>query len=170
MLPITPSGMRRYIRYNATRKGLLGGSRLWLGVWAAGRARGFWGRFTKSGPAPLVYSGPVASGHWNEIVHEKPRPSASAVRAGRKTARKAQKAARRAESAPTGRNVRRAVRAQVRAASANDSLGPQRTAIEPMRIDRSRLSWLQRRALAKAGVKPLQPLEALDRKAIIDHP
>ena len=30
MLPITPKGVRRYIRYNATRKGLFGGDRKWL--------------------------------------------------------------------------------------------------------------------------------------------
>lgn len=170
MMPITPKGMRRYIRYNATRRGLLGGSKLWLAVWAAGRARGFWGRVTKKGQAPLVYRGAVPSGHWNEIVHEKPRPSAGQVKAGAKTARKADKAARRAEVAPTRRNIRRAVRAQVRAADANRHLGPQRTPVDPLRIDKRRLTLLQRRALAKAGVEPLRPLEALDRKAIIEFP
>ncbi|MDH4168124.1 MAG: hypothetical protein OEW42_00910 [Acidimicrobiia bacterium] len=170
MLPVTPKGFRRYVRYNATRKGLLGGSKLWLGVYAAGRLRRFGGRITKTGPAPVVYSERVSSGHWTEIVNERPRPRASAVRAGAKASAKADRAARRAHADPSRANVAKAVRTRTRAAAANADLGSRRTPLEPLDLDRSQLSRRQRRRVAKSEVEALSILDKLDRKAIRDFP
>ncbi|MGI9604286.1 MAG: hypothetical protein ACR2QE_20575 [Acidimicrobiales bacterium] len=170
MLPITPKGFRRYVKYNATRKGLFGGSKLWLGVYAAGRLRTFSGQLSKKGEAPLVFSGPVSEGHWAQVVHENPRPDRSAVKAGQRAATKADRLSRKAEARPTDRNIRRAVRAQVRSGRRNRSLGPERVAVATLSVDPSLLSRRQRRRLAKAQIAPLNKMEKLARKAIREYP
>lgn len=166
MLPITPKGVRRYVRYNATRRGLFGGSKFWLGVLGLGYLRRFAGRISKKGEAPVVYSKPLESGHWAEIVHEKPRPTRRARRKGRKASAKATRANKRAELDPTRRNLRKATSAQRKAAKANRHLGPTRATFAALKVSDDHLTRRQRRRRARASVEPLDPLETLAARAI----
>lgn len=63
------SYVRRTIRMNSIRKGLLGGSRFWLAVFVAGRMGKFAGRVTKRGEPPVVFSDKLKLGESYEIRH-----------------------------------------------------------------------------------------------------
>jgi hypothetical protein len=54
---------------NSIRKGLLGGSRFWLAVFAAGYVGRFVGRVAKRGEPPLVFSEKLELGQAYEIRH-----------------------------------------------------------------------------------------------------
>lgn len=153
--------LRQYVRYNSVRKGLFGGSRMWLGVWTAGRVRSFAGRVAKRGEAPVVYREPLAGGHWSEVVHAERSPSARAVRRGANLAARADRRARRAELTPTPRRIRLAITSQRRSYRANRSLGPARSIARPPAVDPALLRPLQRRAIRRYAIESLTPLERL---------
>ena len=63
--------LRRYLRVNATQKGLFGGSQLWLAVWAFGTVRRLLRRFEGKEPT-LDFSSPLAPGQTLVISHPAP--------------------------------------------------------------------------------------------------
>jgi hypothetical protein len=63
------SYVRRTIRRNGIRKGLLGGSRFWMAVFVAGRLAGWTGKVTKRGELPVVFSEKMKLGESYEIRH-----------------------------------------------------------------------------------------------------
>ena len=66
---IGPTYIRRTIRMNSIRKGLLGGSRFWMAVFVAGRLAGWTGKVTKRGEPPVVFSEKMKLGESYEIRH-----------------------------------------------------------------------------------------------------
>ena len=64
--------VRRTIRMNSFRKGLLGGSPFWLTVFALGRVGRFVGKVTKRGEAPVVFRERLGPGEAYEIRHLRP--------------------------------------------------------------------------------------------------
>ncbi len=73
----------RTIRYNALRKGLLGGSGPWLAVFVMLRLGRGIGKVTKRGEPPVVFSEKVPIGTHYQIDHLRP-----AKRVGRRARRK----------------------------------------------------------------------------------
>ncbi len=69
---IGPTYVRRMIRMNSIRKGLLGGSRFWLAVFAAGYVGRWSGKVTKRGEIPIAFSEKLADGESFEIRHIRP--------------------------------------------------------------------------------------------------
>lgn len=67
-----PTYVRRMVRMNSIRKGLLGGSRFWLAVFAAGYVGRWTGKVTKRGEMPVVFSEKLAEGESFEIRHIRP--------------------------------------------------------------------------------------------------
>jgi len=65
--------LRRYIRVNALRRGLFGGSRPWLAVFVLGLLRRQMGKVTKRGEMPLVLSEPLEPGEALLISHLAPK-------------------------------------------------------------------------------------------------
>ena len=61
--------VKRYIRRNALRRGLLGGSRLWTAVFAAGYVGRWIGRVAKRGEMPLITSDELRPGEGFVIRH-----------------------------------------------------------------------------------------------------
>ncbi len=61
--------LKRLISMNAVRKGLLGGSPLWRGVWLVLTARRLWARVSKKGEAPIALSEPLPEGDAWTMVH-----------------------------------------------------------------------------------------------------
>lgn len=61
--------LKRVIRMNATRKGLLGGSRLWRAVWLMLTLRKGWSKVSKSGEAPIAFTEPLKEGEAWTVVH-----------------------------------------------------------------------------------------------------
>ena len=61
--------VKRMIRANALRKGLLGGSPFWRFIWFAGLTRRLWGRVSKHGDAPVVFSEDLPEGEAYVISH-----------------------------------------------------------------------------------------------------
>ena len=61
--------VRRTIRMNSIRKGLLGGSRFWMAVFVAGRMGRFAGKVTKRGEPPVVFSEKLKLGESYEVRH-----------------------------------------------------------------------------------------------------
>lgn len=61
--------LKRVIRMNALRKGLVGGSPFWRAVWVFGVARGFWSKISKRGEAPVTFSESLDEGEAWAIVH-----------------------------------------------------------------------------------------------------
>ncbi len=68
-----PTYVKRMIRMNSIRKGLLGGSRFWLTVFAAGYVVRWSGRVTKRGEMPVRFSEPLAPGETLLVRHIDPR-------------------------------------------------------------------------------------------------
>ena len=66
------SYIRRTIRTNSIRKGLLGGSRFWLTVFVLRRFARWSTKITKRGEMPIRFSEPLAPGEWLEIRHLDP--------------------------------------------------------------------------------------------------
>lgn len=69
MAALDPAYVKRAIKFNATRKGLLGGSRPWLVVFGLIRLARWSGKVTKRGEAPVVLSEKLKVGEAFEIVH-----------------------------------------------------------------------------------------------------
>ena len=65
--------LRRYIRMNALRRGLLGGSRPWLAVFVLGLLGRQMGKVTKRGEMPLVLSEALKPGEALLITHIAPK-------------------------------------------------------------------------------------------------
>ena len=64
-----PSYVKRTIRVNSIRKGLLGGSRFWLVVFALGSVARWSGKVTKRGEMPVRYSERLEPGEELVIRH-----------------------------------------------------------------------------------------------------
>ena len=65
--------IKRIIARNALRRGLFGGSPFWRFVWFAGVARRMWGKVSKSGEAPVVFSEDLPEGEVIVISHSPER-------------------------------------------------------------------------------------------------
>jgi hypothetical protein len=65
--------LRRYIRMNALRRGLLGGSRPWLAIFVLGMLRRQMGKVTKRGEMPLRLSEALKPGESMIITHIAPK-------------------------------------------------------------------------------------------------
>ncbi|HUP74356.1 MAG TPA: hypothetical protein VM282_15040 [Acidimicrobiales bacterium] len=65
--------LRRYIRMNAFRRGLLGGSKPWLAIFVLGMLRRQMGKVTKRGDMPLVLSEALKPGEAMIITHLAPK-------------------------------------------------------------------------------------------------
>lgn len=61
--------LKRVIRINATRKGLLGGSPMWRAVWVMLTLRKGWSKVSKSGEAPIAFTEPLKEGEAWTVVH-----------------------------------------------------------------------------------------------------
>lgn len=61
--------VKRIIARNALRRGLFGGSPFWRFIWIVGLARRLWGKVSKSGDAPIVYSEDLPEGEVVVISH-----------------------------------------------------------------------------------------------------
>lgn len=66
---IGPTFVKRTIRRNSIRKGLLGGSRLWLTVFALRHVSDLVGKVAKRGEMPVRYREPLAPGEQLVITH-----------------------------------------------------------------------------------------------------
>jgi hypothetical protein len=64
-----PAYIKRTVRVNSVRKGLLGGSRFWLTVFALGQVARFAGKVTKRGEMPVRYSETLGPGETLVIRH-----------------------------------------------------------------------------------------------------
>lgn len=64
--------IQRRIRYNAVRRGLLGGSRFWTAVYFAGHVRRFAQKVTKRGEMPVITSDELGVGEGLVIRHLSP--------------------------------------------------------------------------------------------------
>lgn len=67
-----PTYVKRTIRYNGIRKGLLGGSRFWLTVFVAGYVARWSGKVTKRGEMPIRFSESLKPGESYVIRHVDP--------------------------------------------------------------------------------------------------
>jgi len=65
--------LRRYIRVNALRRGVLGGSKPWLVIFVLGMLRRQMGKVTKRGEMPLVLSEALKPGQALLITHIAPK-------------------------------------------------------------------------------------------------
>ena len=63
----------RYVRMNALRRGLLGGSRPWLAIFVLGLLRRQMGKVTKRGEMPLLLSEALKPGEALLITHLAPK-------------------------------------------------------------------------------------------------
>ncbi len=70
--PLGPSYIKRTIRHNSVRKGLLGGSRFWLGVFVVRRLALWSGKVTKRGEKPIRFSEALKPGESLLIRHIDP--------------------------------------------------------------------------------------------------
>lgn len=61
--------VKRYVRFNAVRRGLLGGSRFWTGVFAAGYIGRWMSRVGKRGDMPVITSDELRPGEGFVIRH-----------------------------------------------------------------------------------------------------
>lgn len=70
MLRFLRSGyLRRWVRFNATNKGLFGGSKLWLTVFGLGVLGRGANKVLKRGPMPVVLSEKLEPGQSMVITH-----------------------------------------------------------------------------------------------------
>lgn len=67
-----PTYVKRTIRYNSVRRGLLGGNRFWLTVFALGRLARWSGKVTKRGDMPIRFTERLEPGEAYEIRHVAP--------------------------------------------------------------------------------------------------
>ncbi len=65
--------LRRYLRLNAFRRGVLGGSKPWLVIFALSQLRRQMGKVTKRGEMPLVLSEALRPGESMIITHLAPK-------------------------------------------------------------------------------------------------
>ncbi len=61
--------LKRLVSMNALRKGLLGGSPMWRGIWVVLTLRRLWARVSKKGEAPIALSEPLGEGEAWTLVH-----------------------------------------------------------------------------------------------------
>ena len=71
-MALGPAYVRRTVRMNSIRKGILGGNRFWLTVFALGYVGRFVGKVTKRGEMPVVFTEKLAPGEAYEIRHVEP--------------------------------------------------------------------------------------------------
>ena len=64
-----PAYLKRTFRFNATRKGLLGGSRFWLSMYGFLQLAKWAGKVTKRGEAPVKFSESLAAGESFVVRH-----------------------------------------------------------------------------------------------------
>ncbi len=64
-----PAYVKRTVRYNGVRKGLLGGSRIWTAVFVAGYLARWSGKVTKRGEKPIRFSESLKPGESFVIRH-----------------------------------------------------------------------------------------------------
>jgi hypothetical protein len=64
-----PAYVKRTIRYNSVRKGLMGGSRFWLAVFIGGYVARWSGKVTKRGEKPIRFSESLKPGESFVIRH-----------------------------------------------------------------------------------------------------
>ena len=64
--------LRRYLRYNALRRGLIGGNKAWLAVLVLGYLGRSIGKVTKRGEMPLALSQALKPGQGLIITHHAP--------------------------------------------------------------------------------------------------
>jgi len=64
-----PNYVKRTVRMNGIRKGLLGGSRFWLAVFGLGYVARWSAKVTKWGEMPIRFSEPLAPGEEVVIRH-----------------------------------------------------------------------------------------------------
>jgi len=62
--------IKRMVRTNALRKGLLGGSPFWRVIWGAQLLLKGWNKVSKSGDAPIEFNEPLEEGQVWALVHE----------------------------------------------------------------------------------------------------
>ncbi len=63
------SYIKRVVRRNAIRKGLVGGSTPWRAVWVLLTVRKGWSKVSKSGEAPITFTEPLREGEAWMVVH-----------------------------------------------------------------------------------------------------
>ncbi|MEM9465322.1 MAG: hypothetical protein AAGA90_08100 [Actinomycetota bacterium] len=64
-----PAYLKRTFRFNATRKGLLGGSRFWLAMFGFLQVAKWSGKVTKRGDAPVKFSESLQAGESFIVRH-----------------------------------------------------------------------------------------------------
>jgi hypothetical protein len=64
--------VKRYIRFNGLRRGVLGGSRFWTALFVASHAGRWASKVAKRGPMPVVTSDALAPGEGLVIRHIAP--------------------------------------------------------------------------------------------------
>lgn len=64
-----PTYVKRVVRMNSIRKGLLGGSRFWLSIFALGYVARWSGKVTKRGEMPIRFSEALGPGEELVIRH-----------------------------------------------------------------------------------------------------
>lgn len=72
MFPLNRAALKRLIRFNALRRGLLGGSKFWLTIFVGGWLRKRVQSFTKGGEMPIQFSEKLKVGESYEIRHMAP--------------------------------------------------------------------------------------------------
>ena len=72
MAPYRRGYVKRYIRVNALRRGVFGGSRFWTAVFAAGLVGRWFGKVTKRGEMPVITSDDLQPGESLVIRHLRP--------------------------------------------------------------------------------------------------
>jgi hypothetical protein len=71
-VPFRRAYVKRYVRYNSVRRGLLGGSRIWTAVFAARYVGQFVTKVTKRGVMPVITSDRLEPGEGMVIRHLAP--------------------------------------------------------------------------------------------------
>ncbi|MFQ5557668.1 MAG: hypothetical protein ACE5GB_09220 [Acidimicrobiales bacterium] len=72
MVLLNRAYLKRYLRFNSIRRGLLGGSRLWLAVLALTYVARWSGKVTKRGEMPVLLSERLRPGEGFVIRHLAP--------------------------------------------------------------------------------------------------
>ncbi len=75
--PLGPAYIKRTLRYNGVRKGLLGGSRFWLVVFLGSQLARWSSKVTKRGEMPIRFSERLGPGEAFEIRHIDPNRSSA---------------------------------------------------------------------------------------------
>ena len=69
MFGLKKAYVTRTLKRNALRKGLLGGSPFWRAIWAGQLLLKGWGKVSKSGDAPIVFTESLKQGEAWTLVH-----------------------------------------------------------------------------------------------------